>query len=163
MVTYSDNRRPRVASEGDGAKGRRVGARLSVASFKKKKRTTKESSFEDNFALAVKDCGKKSWHISSRERGWPDRYVVGGYWFELKSLDTFGITHDLKPEQIAKLNELHANGDKCFYCAKYQDAFILVPWADFKEGNKEPIRFERYHYRTRADITEALKWIAFQS
>ena len=151
-----------LTSEGGAGQGKRKGLRLSVSSFKKKKRRTSEGSFEATFAKACRAVGYTTWHISSRERGWPDRYLGAGIWVELKSLEHFGESHELKPEQIAKLNELTAGGDRCFYCAKWQDSFVLVPWDKFKRVNKKPLNCERFHYRTQKDIEEAIKWVIKQ-
>ena len=139
--------------------GRTTNGTLRVGNFKKKKRRTSEASFEDAFAAAGAAVGLPSWHMSCRDPGWPDRYIKGGIWVEVKVLDSLGIKHQLRKEQIPKLNELSRAGDRCFYCAKWEDSFILIPWEEFKAHGMIPKDCPRYHYRTRKDIEEAIKWI----
>lgn len=135
---------------------RRGGKRLVVASFKKRKRRTQEKSFETRFAKAALACGIPSWHMSCKEPGWPDRYLHGGIWVELKSLKNCGIVHQLEPEQIIKLNELTRAGEPCFYCAKWEDNVILLPWVEFRAIGLQPLKCERYHY---ADLEEAIRCV----
>lgn len=132
---------------------------MRVAEFKKRKRRTSEASFEKSFDAALYELGIASWHMSCREPGWPDRYLGNGRWVELKSLEHLGSRHELRKEQIPKLNELTRAGEACFYCAKWQDSFILIAWEDFKAHGMIPEKCPRYHYRTKADIKEAIKWI----
>ena len=140
-----------VTSEGDGAER----PRLSVSSFPKKKRRTSEASFERQFDKALAACGIKSRHMAMREAGWPDRYATGGIWIELKSLDTLGTDNGTSKEQRIKLNDLHAAGDRVFYCAKFEDSFILKPWSEIRGKNLKGI--ERYHYGRRGDIEHAIR------
>lgn len=132
---------------------------LRVGSFQKRKRRTSEASFETSFDAALFECGIISWHMACREKGWPDRYLSAGRWVELKSLEHLGTRHELSKEQIIKLNELTRAGEACYYCAKWQDSFILLPWTEFKQHKLIPANCPRYYYRTKADIKEAIKWI----
>jgi hypothetical protein len=142
-----------IASEG-GASGETF-KRLSVSSFKKTKRKTLEKNFEKTFYKALEACGIPNWHMAVREAGWPDRYGRGGVWIELKSLDTLGTDNGTSHEQKIKLNELDRAGDRVFYCAKFEDSFILKPWREIRGQNLKTV--ERYHYRRRDDIEHAIR------
>lgn len=133
--------------------------RLSVEAFKKKRARSSEHSFEKAFAVALGNCGLRNWHMSCREAGWPDRYVKGGIWVEIKSLKWLGKQSELSQDQVAKLNDLARAGDRCYYLAKWEDSFVLVPWAEFKNKEMKPINCTRYHYRTRADLEEAIRYV----
>src|SRR5258707_912783 len=90
-----------------------------------KKRRVSETHFEEQFAEAL---GLASWHMLNREAGWPDRYLGGGRWVELKVLDRFGKDDGSFPEQRARMTALHNSGDAVFYCARCNDKFILERW-----------------------------------
>lgn len=129
--------------------------RLSVSSFPKKKRRTSEASFETTFYKALEACGIPNEHMAMREPGWPDRYGKGGVWIELKSLDRLGTDNGTSKDQKRILSRLDRWGDRVFYCAKFEDSFILKPWRDIKGKNLKDV--ERYKYRTREDIEHAIR------
>lgn len=118
-----------------------------------------EASFEKSFDAALAEVDIESNHMSCREKGWPDRYLGGGRWVELKSLEHLGTRHELSTAQIRIAKDLTRRGDKWWYCAKWQDSFILCPWKEFKDHGMIPANCTRYHYRTRKDIVEAIKWV----
>lgn len=60
---------------------------MRVSDFKKKIRRTSEKSFEDMFAECLTERGIYSRHMSDKFAGVFDRYVEGGRWVELKSLE----------------------------------------------------------------------------
>lgn len=130
--------------------------RLSVSSFKKKARRTSETSFEDQMAAALLECGLASWHMAMREEGWPDRYVHGGIWMELKSLEALGKDTGLSPGQVRKLKELTRAGERTFYCAKFERSVILKPWPVIRDA-KDLKDIERYAYRNRGDLVHAIR------
>jgi hypothetical protein len=143
-----------------GARGVVKKAQLSVANFKQKKRRSKEINFEQRFALAVTRAGLTSWHPLYKEAGWPDRYIKGGIWCELKSLKELGINSGLEPEQHVKLRELGNAGDRAFYVAKYQGRFLMIPYHVFKyEHDCKPLNaFGDHHFVFNyKDIDEVVK------
>lgn len=117
-------------------------AQLIVSSFKKKPRRTSEASFEERFAKGVRRLGKDTWHPQFREPGWPDRYVSGGIWAELKVLDELaaGTKSGLRKEQGPKLRELHRGGDATFYFAKHNDTLIALPFPEFDAMGLSPFK-----------------------
>lgn len=129
---------------------------LKLSDFKKTKDRSTEESFERSFAVALHECGYESWHMACREKGWPDRYVAGGIWIELKSLRRLGKDSGLSAAQRSKLHFLSAAGDRCFYLAKFEDSFIFKPWATIREV-QDLRTVERYHYRTKDDLKEAIR------
>lgn len=135
---------------------------MRVADFKKKKARTMEASFEKSFDAALAQLDIVSDHMSCRERGWPDRYLGGGRWVELKSLEHLGTRHELKKEQVLKAKDLTKRGDKWWYCAKWQDSFILCSWQDFVANGMIPANCGRFYYRSKADIIEAIKYVILQ-
>lgn len=94
---------------------------LSVGQFKKKARRTTEKSFEDLVAGAWLDQGIWSRHMSDKFSGVPDRYVRGGRWVELKSLEyargqvPYGA--GLTIEQRIVCGDLVRAGDEVWYMA----------------------------------------------
>lgn len=151
------DRKKKLASEGGAGvlrtgKGRPV---LRVSSFEKKERKVREGAFEDTFAKALLAAGYPSEHMNMRDAGWPDRYVVGGIWIELKVIDVLGIRTELEKEQKIRLNLLHQMGDRTFYCAKFEHSIILKPWPLIRATEKL-CDVERYAYRTREDLERAI-------
>jgi hypothetical protein len=142
----------RVTSEGGNGEAFK---RLSVSDFKKKKRRTLEKNFEKTFYKALEACGYPNEHMAMREPGWPDRYAKGGVWIELKSLDTLGTDNGTSKDQKRILSMLDRWGDHVFYCAKFEDSFILKPWSEIRGRNLKDV--ERYHYRRREDIEHAIR------
>lgn len=128
---------------------------LRVGSFEKKLRTTSEASFEETFAKAALAVGYQSWHMNMGEAGWPDRYLRGGIWVELKSLVTLGLDNGTSKQQKIKLDELHRAGDRTFYCAKFENTVIFKPWPLIKGINLKTV--ERYGYRNRTDLQEIIR------
>lgn len=150
-----------MTSEGSGsATIRRLGKRLVVASFAKKKKRTKESSVEDKLASALFAHDAWNTHVSMKEGGWPDRYVRGGIWIEVKSLHELGVQHQLEVEQIRHLDELTKAGDKCFYFAKFEDKLFCVPWIEFKAAKLAPINCTPYAYK---DIGEVVRHVILET
>jgi hypothetical protein len=150
----SDIDNGQLASEGGAQTTRRKGKRLVVAGFAKKKPTTKESTFEAAWAKAF---GRPSWHMAVREKGWPDRYLGSGRWVEFKTLDCLGTQNYLDKAQIRKLNELTRDGEDCYYCAKFEDKIILVPWVEFRdEHNLAPCNCPSYAYK---DMKEDIRYV----
>lgn len=94
---------------------------LSVGQFKKKVRRTTEKSFEDLVAAAWLLKGVWSRHMSDKFSGVPDRYVEGGKWVELKSLEyargqvPYGAGMSI--EQIRVCSELVEHGEEVWYMA----------------------------------------------
>jgi hypothetical protein len=133
---------------------------LSVASFKKKKRRTSESSFEDRFAQAVRRAGRESYHPQYKEPGWPDRYINGGAWAELKVLDELAANtkSGLRKEQVPNMRERVRSGDDAFYFAKYQDTLIALPFAEFDRLGLSPLKAKLAgHCYAYKDIDEVVK------
>lgn len=156
---------PSVASEG-GAQERRGGKtlRLSVASFTKRVRRTQEKNFEPKFYKALEKAGYANWHMSCRDAGWPDRYAVGGRWFELKSLNELGKNSELREGQVRHLNMLTKGGDKCFYVAKWERGVIFLPWTTFRDACSERpdvavAKGHRYAYNAENDLLEAIRYV----
>lgn len=129
---------------------------LRVAAFEKKERKVRENGFEETFAKAALAAGYPSEHMNCRDAGWPDRYIRGGIWCELKILDTLGIRNELEREQVVRLNSLHKMGDRTFYCAKFEHSVILKPWPVIRAVTKLS-EVERYAYRTREDLERAIE------
>lgn len=144
--------------QGGEALGGKLGPQLRVARFSKKPRRTSEHSFEDTWAKAALAVGYPSWHMNVGEAGWPDRYVKGGIWCELKSLDTLGIVNGTNIEQRIKLNELHAAGDRTYYCAKYENSVIFQPWPVIR-ATRNLATLERFGYRKRIDLEEIIRHV----
>lgn len=136
----------------------KLGPQLRVARFSKKPRRTSEHSFEDTWAKAALAVGYPSWHMNVSEAGWPDRYVKGGIWCELKSLHTLGTVNGTSVEQRIKLNELHAAGDRTFYCAKYENSVILQPWSVIR-ATRNLATVERFAYKKRIDLEEIIRHV----
>lgn len=132
--------------------------KLTVASFKKKKRRTSESGFENRFAQAVRRAGRESYHPQYREPGWPDRYISGGAWAELKVLDEMGKQHGLRKEQVPNMRERVRSGDDAFYFAKHEDTLIALPFAEFDRLGLHPAKAKAAgHCYAYADIDEVVK------
>lgn len=94
---------------------------MKVSDFKKKVRRTTEKSFEDLVATAWLEQGLWSRHMSDKFSGVPDRYLIGGRWVELKSLDyargEVPYGSGLSVEQKRVCGELVARGDEVWYMA----------------------------------------------
>lgn len=94
---------------------------LAVKDFKKRVRRTTEKSFEDLVAAAWLEQGVWSRHMSDKFSGVPDRYVQGGRWVELKSLEykrgqvPYGAGMTI--EQVRVCGDLVAAGDEVWYMA----------------------------------------------
>lgn len=146
------------AKTSEGSAGATVGRkkRLIVARFQKKRARTTEAAVEKKLAAYLGKAGIISWHMSCREGGWPDRYLVGGRWIEVKSLAYLGAENGLDPGQIIKLDELSQAGEKCFYFAKVEDHVIFMRWGDFKDAGMLPLNCPRYAY---ADLCEAIRYV----
>jgi hypothetical protein len=127
---------------------------LRVGAFKKKKHRTSEASFETTFSAALLLVGRKSWHMLCDDPGWPDRYLGGGTWAELKSLHRLSADNQLEPEQIAKMTELVRHGDTCYYVAKFEASVIIERWPPVTLA---PMHMTRYPYRTTADLAAILE------
>jgi hypothetical protein len=113
---------------------------------KSPKRVT-EKSFEDAYGKAIHACGIKNWHMSSREAGWPDRYLTGGIWIEFKVLEKLE-NDQLEPEQKARMRELAAAGNPVWYIARYGDEIIVTRYPF-----KRPLaKVDRFFYRTKTDL-----------
>lgn len=138
--------------------GGKLGPQLRVARFAKKIARTSETSFEEAWAKAALAVGYPSWHMSVKEAGWPDRYIKGGIWCELKSLDVLGTVNGTSTEQRIKLNELHAAGDRTFYCAKYEHSVIFQPWPVIRV-TRNLATIERFAYRKRLDLEEIIRHV----
>lgn len=133
---------------------------LIVANFKKKARRTSESGFEDRFATAVRRAGRESYHPQYKEPGWPDRYINGGAWAELKVLDELAAKtpSGLRKEQIPNMRERVRSGDDAFYFAKYRDRLIALPFAEFDRLGLSPFKATLAgHSYAYADIDEVVK------
>lgn len=131
---------------------------LKLADFKKIKERSSEESFERIFVLALHECGYESWHMSCRDKGWPDRYVRGGIWIEMKSLKRLGKDTQLSTQQRGKLASLSGAGDRCFYLAKWEDSVIFLPWAVAKTVT-DLKTVERFRYRTKEDLKEMIRHV----
>lgn len=93
---------------------------MRVQDFKKKMRRTTEAAFEKLFAECLTERGIYSRHMSDRFSGVPDRYIAGGRWVELKSLEyARGVVPygaGMTAEQRRVCADLH-NYDEVWYLA----------------------------------------------
>ena len=157
---------PSLTSSEGGASERRgapKSLRLSVSSFTKRVARSSETSFEEAFSKALFACGWYNHHNAMREAGWPDRYVRGGRWVELKSLNELGVNSGLSKDQVRIMNALTKGGDQCWYLMKYQKSVIMVPWTVFRdEFKQQPILAAeggyRFAYRDKEDLKEMIHY-----
>lgn len=121
---------------------------MKVADFKKRVRRTTEKSFEDLCAEVWLEREVHSRHMSDRFSGVPDRYITGGKWVELKSLDyARGIVPHfagLSPEQERFLDWAVSAGDECWYLALITsgtDQFVIFcPYMCLVKDEKFDVR-----------------------
>lgn len=92
---------------------------MRVSDFKKKVRRTTEKAFEDLFAAVLAEINIYSRHMSDKFSGVPDRYIAGGRWVELKSLEyARGVVPygaGMSKEQRIACGELCAADEEVWY------------------------------------------------
>jgi hypothetical protein len=116
---------------------------LSVGQFKKTVRRTTEKSFEDLVAAAWLERGVWSRHMSDKFSGVPDRYIRGGRWAELKSLEykrgqvPYGAGMSVEQRRVCQ--ELVDNGEEVWYMALiHTDKGQYVIWQPMNITLGEP-------------------------
>ena len=119
---------------------------LRVKNYTDVTKATTEAAFEKRVARAIKELDWVSWHISHAfEAGWPDRYLPGGTWIELKSLKyTRHVTmgQGLSPAQERKMAELSDRGDRVFYLALINHTgggqhLVMCPWGELTKKRRK--------------------------
>lgn len=106
---------------------------MKVSDFKKRVPRATEKAFEDLFAEVLAEKGIFSRHMSDKFSGVPDRYVAGGRWVELKSLEykrgQVPYAAGMSPEQKRVCQEILAGGDEVWYLALIttdQGRFVIM-------------------------------------
>lgn len=139
---------------------------MRVSDFKKRKRRVTEHSFEDAFAEVCLEKGVYTRHMSDKLAGLPDRYIGGGKWCELKSLEYArgGVPFraGMTVEQVRVCHELSEAEEEVWYLALIHTGevqwVIFVPYhvIDGRDGQFKMGGDWTHHYKGKETLRSLL-------